>query len=78
MFKEYESKPITRQAYQIKMSDHVIPIIKQFAKTGQYKLHGITFAASTEVNTNDWIVYISETDIYHCTDALFRERNVVP
>ena len=77
MFKDYESKPITRQAYQIQPNDRIQAVVKQFAKTGEYTVRGITFKAHEEVKVGDWIVRLTEDDTYHCTDAVFRERNIV-
>jgi hypothetical protein len=73
VFKEYQSKPITRKAYQIKPEDVVI------LEEGEYYLpeKGITFVAHEKVKVGDWIIYLNEHHIYQCSDQVFRERNIV-
>lgn len=78
LFQPYQSKPIERQAYQIQPHDKIHPVIKQFAKTGEYTVQGVIFKAHEEVKVGDWIVRLTEDDTYHCTDEVFRERNIVP
>ena len=78
MFKEYESKPITRLAYQIREGDS----FWQDDNTLLWNLYpegspSVSFAAHEEVSLGDWVVYLTEEDTYHCTDKVFRERNVV-
>jgi hypothetical protein len=77
MFKEYQSKPITRNAYQIKPEDTVV----QYGDSNEYKVvvsgKWVTFKAHQEIENGDWIVHLSDSDVYHCTDEVFRERNIV-
>jgi hypothetical protein len=86
-FKDFESKPITRQAFQIKPD----VLIKKTPNESEYEAHvivhgdpataavarTITFKAYEEPQQNDWIVRLTETDTYHVTDKVFRERNIV-
>lgn len=79
-FQNYESKPITRQAFQI-TDKH------EFAKIGEaeYAITEVTeettnvikFKAYEEPKIGDWVVRLTAEDTYHVTDAVFRERNIV-
>lgn len=78
MFKRYKSKPIVRLAYQIKAVDEI------FVDRGDSPVHRInvdgeklTFVAHEDVKVGDYIVYLNEDDIYHCSAKVFAERNVV-
>ena len=75
-FNPYQSKPIERQAFQITSN-------MEWAKVAEaaYMIHlpaMIKFKAYEEPQVGDWIVRLTEEDTYHCTDAVFRERNIVP
>jgi len=78
MFKEYQSKPVVRLAYQIKPTDNVV----QCGYAGDYKVlisdKWELFRTHQVVESGDWVVYLNENDVYHCSDQVFRERNVVP
>lgn len=88
-FKPYESKPITRMAFQITV-DHAI--IKSIKVEAQYSIitceepdnctdtqifQRVDFKAYEEPKIGDWVVRLTEDDTYHVTDAVFRERNIV-
>jgi hypothetical protein len=74
-FQAFESKPVTRHAYQITEHDAI-------AKMGKatYNIvlgpRVIEFKAYEKPQVGDFIVYTAD-DIYHCSEATFRERNVV-
>lgn len=79
-FKEYESKPIKRKALQM-----VDGRLEHFdGATYRYWFQTpegpavIMFAAHQKPMLGDWIVYLNDHDVYHCTDQVFRERNIVP
>jgi hypothetical protein len=78
MFNTYESKPVTRLAYQLQPEDNVV----QYGDSNEYKVviegDWITFKAHQKIEDYDWIVYLTMDDVYHCSDLVFRERNVVP
>ena len=38
---------------------------------------GIKFKHYEPVDTGDFIVYLNESDVYHCTREVFLERNIV-
>lgn len=75
-FREYESRPITRTAYQVRSDDHI-----QGLGEGQYMVlvdgKPVYFKAYETIFPGDFIVYLADDDIYHCREAVFRERNVV-
>lgn len=80
-FQSYESKPVTRQAFQItdkhswtKVGESEYIISEDTDQTTNL----IRFKAYQEPVIGDWIVRLTAEDTYHCTDAVFRERNVVP
>lgn len=80
MFKDYQSKPITRSAHRITNEDTTykvegaestyILIIKE-------SLEKVRFKAYEEVKVGDYVVYLDDTDIYHCSAKVFEERNIV-
>lgn len=74
-FRPYQSKPVTRYAYQITEAD----TITQISATAFYiPLHDemVGFKAYEEPVPGDYIVY-SDHDIYHCSRDVFHERNLV-
>lgn len=86
IFLHYESKPVTRMAFQI-THNHVIvkPKVRGGADYSIAAIFGpgnvitaaIKFKAHEEPKVGDWIIRVTEEDTYHCTDAVFRERNIV-
>jgi hypothetical protein len=77
MFNTYESKPVTRIAYQLQPED----IIVQYGLSDEYKVviegNWVTFKAHQAIEDYDWVVYLTEEDVYHCSDEVFRARNIV-
>lgn len=71
-FVPYESKPVTRMAYQVQEADVITAVGEATSE-----LRGVTFKHYEPVQVGDWIVRLTEEDTYHCTDAVFRERNIV-
>lgn len=75
-FKEYQSKPITRLAYRITGQEALTPM-----GNGTYTLStpagGVTFKAYETILPGDYIVHLSDNDVYHCRQAVFLERNIV-
>lgn len=76
-FKRYESRPITRLAYQIKPTDEVrkLPDSSYGIVSGSEVM---TFKAYEPPVAGDYIVYLTDDDTYHCSNAVFIERNIVP
>lgn len=75
-FKEYESKPITRLAYEVPFGQH---IEKTGEATFRIAVEGkdIEFKAYEPVKAGDYIVYLNDNDVYHCSRTVFHERNIV-
>jgi hypothetical protein len=80
VFYPYETKPITRYARQIKEAKEVEKVL-DIPNTYLLVLGFATpipFKAYEEPKVGDWVVRLTKEDTYHCTDAVFRERNIVP
>jgi hypothetical protein len=82
VFKPYASQPITRMAFQITNRMMIIKVgeaaYRLYAKPTTTESPTINFKAYEEPKVGDWIVRLTEEDTYHVTDAVFRERNIVP
>ncbi|WP_269519503.1 Gp49 family protein [Alteromonas sp. BMJM2] len=81
-FKEYQGKAIIRKAFEITSREQFIvehQIIDDTYRFG-LKLDGkvIEFVAHEPVNVGDFVVYLNESDIYHCSRKVFLERNDYP
>jgi hypothetical protein len=80
MFKEYQSKPITRSAHLITDLDkiHKVEGLEATYTLVPYDSpNQVQFAAYEEVKVGDYIVYLKDDDIYHCSAEVFAERNIV-
>ena len=89
MFKEYESKPITRLAHKITDTDSVV---KSEGKESTFILSintetegsgPIEFKAYDKPCVGDYVVRLLENndggeELYHCRAEVFAERNVIP
>lgn len=78
-FTSYESKPTTRLAYRITPQD--VYAIKAIGdSTAMLKINGIevSFKHHQEIEAGDFIVFLKEDDIYHCSFDVFNERNIIP
>lgn len=78
-FEKYLSKPIERMAFQILPTDR----LKGIEGSSTVELYrgdaqAIPFKAHEAVLPGDWVVRLTPTDTYHCTDKVFRERNIIP
>lgn len=76
-FKEYRSKPITRLAYEVSESDSIN--IEEKEATSSIAIDGekVFFKHYEPVKTGDFIVYLNDSDIYHCDRKVFEERNIL-
>lgn len=74
-FSAYKSKPVIRYAYQIEDADEIAQVGES---THVISLHDemVEFKAYETPVAGDFIVY-SDHDIYHCSRAVFHERNHV-
>ena len=73
MFEMYEAKPVIRCALQIRDTDS----ITQFNETSSILVrehHEVKFTHTNEVQRGDYIIRESESDIYHCPQAVFIEK----
>lgn len=81
-FKPYEAKPITRMAFQI-TTQHIVAkhphreATYMICEDGEKTTNFFFFKAYEEPKVGDWVVRLTPEDTYHCTDAVFRERNIV-
>lgn len=72
-FKDYQSKPIIRKAHEITDKDELL----FNAELSQLTINGETVACFQEPKIGDYIVFLNDTDIYHCSKSVFEDRNVV-
>jgi hypothetical protein len=80
-FLPYDSKPVTRKAFQITegMSIHNIDESLWAVSYGpEHDMEMVYFNAHEDPVVGGWVVRLTDTDTYYCSDAVFRERNVVP
>jgi len=79
MFKEYHSKPVVRLAYEVVDTDSITEVADKPA-TSTITTAGshLEFKHYEPVAVGDYIVYLTDTDVYHCSKAVFLERNIVP
>jgi len=80
MFKEYQSKPVICTARKIQATD---VINKVEGTEATYLLTAeeagtITFKAYELPEVGDYVVYLRNDDIYHCSAGVFGERNTIP
>jgi hypothetical protein len=75
-FKRYKGKPIFRQAYQLQESDALTPVGESTLAVG---IGGsvVEFKHYEPVVAGDYVVYLTVNDTYHCSKAVFEERNEV-
>lgn len=75
-FKPYQSKPVTRYAHQIEDADE---LTKVGEATYAISLHDemVEFKAYEPPVAGDFIVWLKDDHIYHCSRAVFHERNHV-
>lgn len=82
MFKDYESRPITRKAVQLDDYSNFYYDADTYSWYFDMVGEGVLddykwFAVSGIPESGGWIVYLNDDDIYYCSDKVFRERNVV-
>ena len=70
MFKEYQSKPITRKAAKIGNEELVY-----FPEKSEAMYEGTVFKCYEEPKVGDYICFLNDNDIYHCNAKIFAERN---
>ncbi len=76
-FQRYESRPITRLAYEIQETD-AFWLIEPNTYRIALEDGPMDFKAYEEPVAGDFIVYLPAEDTYHCRRDVFIERNIVP
>lgn len=71
MFTPYNSKPVTRQAYEVKDTDVITKLGLSVSS-----INDIEFKHYEPVKPGDFIVRLTEEDTYHCSRAVFLDRNI--
>lgn len=77
MFKEYQSKPITRLAMQITL-EHNLKYSPSTSEASVKTPDGeLVFKCYEKPQLGDYVCYLNDEDIYHCSRKVFHERNIV-
>lgn len=77
MFKEYESKPITRLAMEI-TEEHNLQYRASTSCASVDTPEGkLLFKCYEEPKVGDYVCYLNDEDVYHCSRKVFHERNIV-
>lgn len=72
-FQDYQSKPVTRRAHRITEDDKIVEV-----EENTYRINDeLTFKAFKNILTGDYVGYLNEEDVYHCSAEVFHERNVI-
>jgi hypothetical protein len=81
LFTPFQGKPVTRMAFQITAAHKIEKVAEATYHATQSNertiISIVSFKAYEEPKVGDWVVRLTEDDTYHCTDAVFRERNIV-
>lgn len=75
-FKRYESRPITRLAYELQEEDH-ISALPDSTYHVVVAAQDVFFKAYQTPLPGDFVVYLNDEDIYHVARGVFIERNIV-
>lgn len=79
MFNAYQGRPVTRMAFEILPAPAMIVVpVAQVGDATLYECNGVRFRAYQNPLAGDYVVRLTEDDTYHCTKAVFEERNFVP
>jgi len=76
-FRRYESRPITRLAYEIQ-EDDPINALPDSTYHIVVDAQDVFFKAYQTPLPGDFVVYLNDEDIYHVARGVFIERNIVP
>ena len=80
MFKNYQSKPITRKAAVITHKNLIKKSKNSVGKRYALELEDgtiVPFAVHQTPVVGDYVVYLNDNDVYHCTKEVFEDRNIV-
>ena len=75
-FKRYESRPITRLAYELQENDYT-SALPDSSYCVEVDAQDVFFKAYQTPLPGDFVVYLNDEDIYHVARSVFIERNVV-
>jgi len=76
MFKEYQSKPVTRKAHEVISEDEIVPVDDSTSKLVNTDGE-LLFKHYEPVKYGDYIVFLNDDDVYHCSRKVFHDRNIV-
>ena len=71
-FSSYESRPIFRNAACIPEG----AVISYSPEKSEATVLGTTFKCYEEPKPLDYVVHLSDTDVYHCSREVFLARNI--
>ncbi len=76
-FLPYRSRPIIRRAHVVTDTDEIVA--GREPSTSNIKIDGewVLFNHYEPVFAGDYIIQLTDTDTYHCTREVFRERNFI-
>jgi hypothetical protein len=77
MWMIYQAKAVERTAIRIEDKNLITQIDKDTYEYLSPVAGKIKFKAHQEPDSGDYIVRLTEDDTYHCSDAVFNERNVI-
>ena len=77
MFTEYQSRPITRLAHKVSATDVITAQEAESTSTLSDGDKLVEFKHYEPVAIGDYIVYLNDSDVYHCNAKVFAERNLV-
>lgn len=72
-FIDYQSKPVIRTASEIPLD----ATIAYYPDRSEAEVDGTVFKCYEKPKHGDYVVYLSADDVYHCSRAVFHERNIV-
>jgi len=84
-FNQYESKPVTRTAYQLTkrdlvtmtwLDDHASKSAKGIIQIEGKKVGFAFHCRPDEIKAGDYVVFLNDEDTYHCSEEVFNERNI--
>tara|TARA_R110000851_G_C12883388_1_gene546295 strand:- start:148 stop:450 length:303 start_codon:yes stop_codon:yes gene_type:complete len=79
MFRDYLSKPTIRKAYEIKEADLIKSVGESTSMLVSIHVEDtIKFKHYVPVETGDYVVHLTDSDVYHCPRSVFEARNILP
>jgi hypothetical protein len=74
---EFKSKPITRLAWCIPQDAFLSYTPERSECVAVSALGSVTFKCYEQPKVGDYVCYLKADDVYHCSAAVFAERNVI-